>query len=92
MSFVYVVVENGDVYPSAYTTYSAARAAVIEKHKDVEGLETEDINDLPKAETGDATDLYIEKGINIIISKLPVLSSGGKRRTKTRRRQRRRFH
>jgi hypothetical protein len=89
MSSVYVIVENGSVYPSAYTTYSAARAAVIEKHRDVEDLETDDIHDLPKTETGDQTDLYIEKGINIIISKLPVVSSGGKRRANTRRRQRR---
>jgi hypothetical protein len=89
MSSVYVVVENGIVYPSAYTTYTAARQAVIEKHRDVEDLETDEIHELPKTETGDQTDLYIEKGINISISKLPVVSSGGKRRRNTRRRQRR---
>jgi hypothetical protein len=85
MSFVYVVVENGIVYPSAYTTYSAARTAVIEKYKDAEA---NDINELPNTETGDQTELYIEKGIHIIISKLPVASSGGNRLRRRRRTRR----
>ncbi len=29
---VYVVLENGELYPSLYSTYEAARAAVQDKH------------------------------------------------------------
>lgn len=34
MATVYVVLENGDLYPDLYSTYDAAREAVLEKYKE----------------------------------------------------------
>ena len=78
----YVVVENGESYPEAYKTYAAAVAAVKEKNR--EALEDQ-INEVRRLEDVEAilaevnrpegikqTHLYVEKGINIIIYKLPV--------------------
>ena len=96
MAFVYVVVENGDVYPTAFTTYAAAQQAAYEKHKEEldrqikEAPEYEDqiLNDItPSENPSGKTDLYVEKGINIEIHKLPITASGGRRRKKTRSRR-----
>jgi hypothetical protein len=78
----YVVVENGEAYPEAYKTYAAAVAAVKEKNR--EALEDQ-INEVRRLEDVESilaevnrpegtkqTHLYVEKGINIIIYKLPV--------------------
>jgi len=84
MNSIYVVIENGECYPIAYTTYISAVKAVKQKHKeyiesqikelayleDIENL-IADINVNENVETG-ITHLYIEKGINIFINKLPV--------------------
>ena len=80
---VYIVIENGDPYLVAYTTYAAAVAAVKLKHK--EAIEEElrwieennhpgcnDV-DVPESATG-LSRLYIEKGIHIEIHRLPVKS------------------
>ena len=78
------MVENGDPYGVAYTTYDAAVAAVKLKHK--EAIEEElrwieenhgypgcnDV-DVPESATG-LSRLYIEKGIHIEIHRLPVKS------------------
>ena len=99
MEYVYVVVENGVAYPAAYTTYDLAVSAVKTKHKEeIElqekeaaeaGVAMETEVDVPEHASGQ-TQLYIEKGINILISKLPIKSTvkGGKRSKKrtTRRR------
>ena len=77
----YIVVENGEAYDEAYKTYAAAVAAVKEKNR--EALEDqikqcclEDIEsilaEVNRPEGAKQTHLYIEKGINIIIYKLPV--------------------
>ena len=85
MSAVYVVVENGEAYPFAYSSYAAAVAAVKDKHKvyleemikelqyleDIERI-LSDINVPQDLKTG-KTLLYIEKGINILIHCLPIL-------------------
>ena len=101
MEYIYIIVENGEPYSVSYKSYNLAVEAVKKKHK--EYLEEQikelyyldmiesvlaDINVTENTEKN-MTRLYIEKGINIIISKLPVVSSGGKRRRNTRRRQRR---
>jgi len=80
MSFVYVIIENGEVYPSAYTTYEQARAAVhdvwgeeVQRQRDEYG--GDDICseiDLPESPSG-KTSLYVEKGVNIEVWRLPVL-------------------
>lgn len=80
---IYVVVENGDPYGVAYTTYDAAVAAVKLKHKEAieEELRWIEENnhpgcnevDVPESATG-LSRLYIEKGIHIEIHRLPVKS------------------
>jgi len=81
MAFVYVVVENGDVYPTAYKTYAAAQKVVYEKHKVEIDRQIEQapeykdqiLNDItPLENPSGKTDLYIEKGIHIEIHKLPI--------------------
>jgi 3'-phosphoadenosine 5'-phosphosulfate sulfotransferase (PAPS reductase)/FAD synthetase len=99
MAFVYVVVENGDVYPTAFRTYAAAQKVVYEKHKaeiDRQIKENPDykdqiLNDItPSENPSGKTDLYVEKGINIEIHKLPITASGRRRKqSKSRSRSRR---
>lgn len=82
MSFVYIVVENGEAYPMAYTTYLAAVKAVKEKHREYIEAQIRELNylydiesvlsniNVPESSEG-ISNLYIEKGINIKIHKLP---------------------
>jgi len=81
--YVYAIVENGECYPSAYSSYKNAVNAVKEKHKELieerikemvnypEAIE-EMMSDINVPEGDVSSHLYIEKGINIIIHKLPV--------------------
>jgi len=69
MNFFYNIIENGELYEYAYKTYEEAVQAVKEKYKEL--LNEEDILcdiDVPESITNQ-TNLYIEKGINIIIQK-----------------------
>lgn len=84
MNFVYIIVENGEAYPNAYTTYKSAVDKIKEKYTEylveqikelyhldmIESL-LADINVPENIETN-ITKLYIEKGINIVIYKLPI--------------------
>ena len=89
-----MVVENGEVYPAVYSTYLLAKTAVTNKHREeLEDQEREaaawDMEsaskvNVPESSTG-MTHLYIEKGIQILIHKLPVLKAGGSRRQGSRR-------
>jgi hypothetical protein len=92
MQHYYVVVEYGDEfrgpYPTLYTSYEQAAAAVKAKHKEELDRQTAEMDgepiasevDVPENPSG-TTDLYVEKGISIEIHKLPVkASSGGSRR------------
>ena len=85
MSFVYIIVENGEAYPNAYAKYASAVDAVKAKHKEyieeqikmltyLEDIEAmlKDIN-VPENTTTGIFQLYIEKGINISIHKVPIL-------------------
>lgn len=86
MESAYVVIENGDSYPVAYTSYEAAVCAVKEKHceylcdwikqmdrlEDIEGV-LADIN-VPENKETNKTYLYIEKGIHIMIHKLIIVA------------------
>lgn len=72
MEFFYIIIENGEAYTLAYKTYEEAVQAVKEKYKEL--LNEEDILcdiDVPESITNH-TNLYIEKGINIIIQKTPI--------------------
>jgi len=84
MAIVYVVVENGELYPILYETYESAREAVTTKYAaelSAERTEVEEMDDpsyemvssvdVDENETG-TTRLYIERGINIIIQRYAV--------------------
>ena len=84
MATVYVVVENGELYQILYKTYEAARSAVTTKYTAELTLERDDVEemddpyygmvsvvDIDENESG-TTQLYIEKGINIIIQRYNV--------------------
>ncbi len=78
MTKVYVVVENGELYPIIYSSYESARKAVTTKYAAELRDEWEDAKEMndpdfqmasvivDESDTG-RTALYIEKGINIII-------------------------
>ena len=80
MSKVYVVVENGELYPVLYSSYESARKAVTTKYAAElreEWEEVKEMNDpdfqmasviVDESETG-TTELYIEKGINIVVKR-----------------------
>ena len=100
MSFVYVVVENSDseppaggVYPVAFTSFYKAKEAALKPYLEDLNREREEAMgermasevDVPENPSG-PTQLYIEKGINIYIHKLPVMVSGGKRSSRKNRR------
>ena len=84
METVYTVVENGDAYPLAFTTYKQAVNAVKAKHKErLNEDERSNENqgevscneiDVPEAKER-ITRLYIEKGIHIEIHRLPVITN-----------------
>ena len=84
MQAVYIIVESGDAYDSAYTTFSAAVQAVKDRHKETldyekevfeeEGFEIGAGIDVPEEANG-TTKLFIESiKLNITISRLPVKS------------------
>lgn len=84
MEYIYIVVENGKPYSVSFKNYKSAVEAVKEKHKqylekqikelselDMIDLIFSDIN-LSENIEKNMTQLYIEKGINIEIYKLPI--------------------
>jgi hypothetical protein len=85
MEYIYIVIENSDLYPSAFITYKSAMLSIKEKHQeylkelikeldnffDIECL-INNINVPENTETG-VSRLYIEKGINIEIHKIPII-------------------
>jgi hypothetical protein len=84
MEYIYIVVENGEAYPTAYKTYKSAVESVKATHKEyleerikelyyLDSIESTlaDINVSENIETG-ISKLYIEKGIHIQIHKLPI--------------------
>ena len=78
MNAVYVIIENGEPYRMVYQTFESAVAVVKAKHKetiDEQLREAEGYpicSDLDVPEKLGKTELYVEKGINIIIYKLSV--------------------
>ena len=79
---LYVVLENGDLYPKLYSSYDAARAAALEKYKEwldeeraecaeYGGRMASQVDVEENKETG-TTSLYIEKEIFITIQRYTV--------------------
>ena len=82
MEYIYVVVENGEAYQNAFRTYESAVKAVNNKHmeelerqiEEVPDLKEEILRDVNRSEDpSGSTLLYVEKGINIYIHRLPVV-------------------
>jgi len=79
MNVVYVVTEP-EVNPVVYATFAQAKASVLEKYREELEEEEEEADgwpiasrvNVPESATG-VTHLYIEKGINIYIYRLPIL-------------------
>jgi hypothetical protein len=79
---VYVIIENGEPYAVAYTSFAAAVAVVKAKWKDEIDYQRREQEggpicsdlDTPENKLTGETYLYVEKGIHIRIHKLPVLS------------------
>ena len=84
MEYIYIIVENGEPYPVSFKNYKSAVKAVKKKHtqyleeqiKELYYLDMiesvlADINVSENVEKN-MTQLYIEKGINIEIHKLPI--------------------
>ena len=84
MEYIYIIVENGEPYPASYKDYKSAVDAVKKKHKQYLEEQIRELNDLYMIESTladvnvseniekNVTQLYIEKGINIQIYKLPI--------------------
>jgi len=82
MEYIYFVVENGQAYRNAFKTYESAVKAVNDKHmeelerqiEEVPDLKEEILRDVNRSEDpSGSTFLYVEKGINIYIHRLPVV-------------------
>ena len=79
MNAVYVIIENGEPYTMVYKTFESAVAVVKARHKETIDEQLREANgypicsdlDVPENKLG-KTELYVEKGINIIIYKLPI--------------------
>lgn len=69
MDSVYVIIENGELYPAAYKRYSSALRQVYFRYR--KQFEENDKIDIPESQSG-KTYIYFEKGIHIYIHKLPV--------------------
>ena len=82
---VYVVLENGELYPVLYSTYEEARAVVLHKYADTLEEERQDCaecawmrmaSQVDVAENTDEsgqTKLYVEKEIYIIIQRYKAI-------------------
>ena len=81
MDYVYIVVDCGEAFRTAFTTYKSAVNAVKLKYKkelEEQWEEEKEYNLLPISEVNvienenGTTSLYIEKQIYIVIYKLPI--------------------
>ncbi len=79
---VYVILENGELYPSVYNSYEAARHAVLTKYAeeldeersecDYDGIDMASKVDVDENKETGTTELYIEKEIYITIQRYKV--------------------
>lgn len=96
MKTVYIVVDNENVYPNAFTSYKDALDEVKRKYDELHDnedyedwrddeeneVDVEEGNKIGNKRNGDPniTELYIEKGIHIYIRKLSVKSKTSHRK------------
>ena len=84
---VYVVLENGDLYPTLYYSYEAAREAVLDKYAETlddersecaewGGMMSSKVDVVENTDTG-TTKLYIEREIYITIQRYGWLCPTG---------------
>lgn len=78
MDYVYVVIET-DAHPVVFARFADAKASVLEKYRETlqeeaDGSSMASEVNVEESDTG-VTYLYIEKGINIYIYRLPILAS-----------------
>ncbi len=74
MDYVYVVIET-DAHPVVFARFADAKASVLERYREIlEDSPTASDVGAEESSTG-VTYLYIEKGINIYIYRLPIASS-----------------
>lgn len=77
---VYIIVENGEPYLVAFKSFASAAAAVDAKYREIVEEQKKESDGgpicsdiyLPEHVSG-ITRLYVEKGINIIIYKVPLV-------------------
>ena len=79
---IYVVLENGELYPDLYLTYEAARDAVVTKYAEELDDERRECAGMPypmaskvdvDENTGTGTThLYVERGISILIQRYKI--------------------
>ena len=77
---VYIIVENGEPYLAAFKSFASAAAAVDAKYREIIEEQKKESGggpicseiDLPEHVSG-ITRLYVEKGITIIIYKVPLV-------------------
>jgi len=84
MNAVYIINENGQVYPLAYISFASAVEAVKESHKKTLDMELNEGHgkyvsseiDVPENKLTGKTLLYIYSGTHLLIQicKLPILS------------------
>jgi hypothetical protein len=84
MEYIYIIAKNGEPYLTTFNNYKSAVKAVKEKHKEYLQEQIKELYDLvsiesvlanvnvPENTNENITQLYIEKGINIRIYKLPI--------------------
>jgi hypothetical protein len=87
MEYIYIIVENGEPYLTTFKNYKSAVISVKEKHKEYLEERIKELHDLDMIESvlaeinvkenteTNITLLYIEKGINIYIYRLPINNS-----------------
>ena len=79
MNIVYILIEP-EVDPVAFATFADAKASVLERYREELDMQEEEAQgwpiasevDVPESPTG-VTYLYIEKGIDIYIYRLPII-------------------
>ena len=84
MEYIYIILENGHLYPIAQKTYKSAVNSIKEKHKEYLEEQIKELYHLdmieevlsninvPENTETNITKLYIEKGINIEIHRFRI--------------------
>ena len=82
---VYVVLENGELYPDLYSSYEEARTAVLHNHAETleeerqecaeyNGMMASQVDVVENTDASGQTKLYVEKEIYIIIQRYKAIT------------------